>query len=158
MAALCALRVARDRIDRDCAGRLHVEALAASVGYSRAHFIRAFRAAYRETPGRYRRRPRIERARDLLCRPGLSVTEVCYSVGYESLGAFRARFRSIMGRSPSAYRALLAHRGDPSPIPACFGLMGRTGAPATADDGAHSKKRPGRAETTLEAASDAFRR
>jgi AraC-like DNA-binding protein len=56
------LRRAKDRIDRDYADPIAIPALAAGAGYSREHFIRAFRAAYGETPGRYRTRQRVHRA------------------------------------------------------------------------------------------------
>ena len=66
VASLRMLRKARDRIDRDYREEIGIEALARGAGYSREHFIRAFRAAYGETPGRYRTRRRVERARELL--------------------------------------------------------------------------------------------
>jgi AraC-like DNA-binding protein len=68
VSSLRMLRQARDRIDRDYAGQIGIPALAAGAGYSREHFIRAFRAAYGETPGRYRTRRRVERACELLRR------------------------------------------------------------------------------------------
>src|SRR5689334_18563257 len=81
VSSLRMLRRARDRIDRDYAEPIAIPALAAGAGYSREHFIRAFRAAYGETPGRYRTRRRVERACELLRSANLTVTEICYLVG-----------------------------------------------------------------------------
>ena len=130
VSALRMLRRAKDRIDRDYAEPTGIDTLAAAAGYSPAHFIRAFRAAYGETPGAYRTRRRVERACELLRSVNLSVTEICHVVGFSSLGSFSARFSSQMGQSPSAYRAEAARRGGPAPIPGCFALMWRTGLPA----------------------------
>jgi len=130
VSALRMLRLVRDRIDRDYAEPVGIGELAAAAGYSTAHFIRAFRAAYGETPGAYRTRRRVERACELLRSVNLSVTEICHAVGFTSLGSFSARFSSLMGQSPSAYRAEAARRGGPAPIPGCFALMWRTGLPA----------------------------
>ncbi len=130
MSALRMLRQARDRIDRDYAEPVGIASLAAAAGYSPAHLIRAFRAAYGETPGAYRTRRRVERACELLRSVNLSVTEICHAVGFTSLGSFSARFSGLMGQSPSAYRAEAARRGSPAPIPGCFALMWWTGLPA----------------------------
>ena len=130
LSALRMLRQARDRIDRDYAEPVGIASLAAAAGYSHTHFIRAFRAAYGETPGAYRTRRRVERACELLRSVNLSVTEICHAVGFTSLGSFSARFSGLMGQSPSAYRAEAARRGGPAPIPGCFALMWRTGLPA----------------------------
>ena len=132
VSALRMLRQARDRIDRDYAEPVGIASLAATAGYSHAHFIRAFRAAYGETPGAYRTRRRVERACELLRSVNLSVTEICHAVGFTSLGSFSARFSGLMGQSPSAYRAEATRRGGPAPIPGCFALMWRTGLPAAA--------------------------
>jgi AraC-like DNA-binding protein len=135
VSSLRALRRARDRIDRDYAGQIGIPSLASDAGYSREHFIRAFRAAYGETPGRYRTRRRIERACDLLRSANLTVTEICALVGFTSLGTFSARFTEITGMSPTAYRQEAEKRGGPAPVPGCFVMMWRTGLPAgLADD------------------------
>ena len=125
VASLRMLRRARDRIDRDYAEQIDIPALAAGAGYSREHFIRAFRAAYGETPGRYRTRRRVERARELLRSANLTVTEICHLVGFTSLGTFSARFAELTGMSPTAYRKQAAERGGPAPIPGCYALMWR---------------------------------
>src|ERR1700734_783753 len=85
VSSLRVLRRARDQIDRDYAEPIAIPALAAAAGYSREHFIRAFRAAYGETPGRYRTRRRVERACELLRSANLTVTEICFQVGFSSL-------------------------------------------------------------------------
>jgi AraC-like DNA-binding protein len=99
------LRLARDRMDREYAEPLDVPALARTAFMSPAHFSRRFREAYSETPYSYLMTRRIERAKALLRRGDLSVTEVCFTVGCTSLGSFSARFTEIVGETPSAYRA-----------------------------------------------------
>lgn len=129
VSSLRMLRQARDRIDRDYAEQIDIPRLAAGAGYSREHFIRAFRAAYGETPGRYRTRRRVERACELLRSANLTVTEICHLVGFTSLGTFSARFAELTGMSPTAYRKQAAERGGPAPIPGCYALMWRAGLP-----------------------------
>ena len=132
VAALRALRRARDRIDRDYSEEIGIAALASRAGYSREHFIRVFRAAYGETPGRYRTRRRIERACELLRSANLTVTEICHLVGFSSLGTFSVRFTELTGMSPTRYREEAARRGGPAPIPGCFAMMWETGLPTAA--------------------------
>jgi AraC-like DNA-binding protein len=98
------LRRARDRMDREYATPLDVPALARTALMSPAHFTRRFRAAYSETPYSYLMTRRIERAKALLRRGDLSVTEVCLDVGCTSLGSFSARFTELVGETPTAYR------------------------------------------------------
>jgi AraC-like DNA-binding protein len=99
------LRRARDRMDREYAQPLDVPSLARTALMSTAHFSRRFREAYSETPYSYLMTRRIERAKALLRRGDLSVTEVCFDVGCTSLGSFSARFTELVGETPSAYRA-----------------------------------------------------
>ena len=99
------LRRARDRMDREYAQPLDVPALARTALMSPAHFSRRFRDAYSETPYSYLMTRRIERAKMLLRRGDLSVTEVCFAVGCTSLGSFSARFTELIGETPSVYRA-----------------------------------------------------
>jgi AraC-like DNA-binding protein len=101
---LTRLRRVRDRIDREYAKPLNVEALAAGVHMSSGHLSRQFRAAYGESPYSYLMTRRIERAMALLRRGDLSVTEVCFEVGCSSLGTFSSRFSELVGTSPSEYR------------------------------------------------------
>ncbi|MET0557703.1 MAG: helix-turn-helix transcriptional regulator [Solirubrobacterales bacterium] len=105
LANLAHLRRARDLIDREYARPLEVAELARAALMSTAHFSRQFRAAYGETPYAYLMTRRIERAKALLRRGDLSVTEVCMEVGCSSLGSFSARFTELVGETPTAYRA-----------------------------------------------------
>ena len=114
---LVRLRRARDMMDRDYAQPLDVPALARAALMSPGHFSRSFRAAYGETPYSYLMTRRIERAKALLRRGDLTVTEVCFEVGCISLGSFSSRFTELVGESPSAYRA--RSHGDSAAIPPC---------------------------------------
>jgi AraC-like DNA-binding protein len=105
---LARLRRVRDRIDREYAQPLDVEALARGVHLSAGHLSRAFRLAYGEAPYGYLMTRRIERAMALLRRGDLSVTEVCFAVGCSSLGTFSTRFTGLVGMPPSTYRRLAA--------------------------------------------------
>ncbi|ULU27740.1 helix-turn-helix transcriptional regulator [Dyella terrae] len=113
---LARLRRVRDRIDREYAQPLDVEALASGVHMSAGHLSRQFRQAYGESPYSYLMTRRIERAMALLRRGELSVTEVCFEVGCSSLGTFSTRFTELVGMSPSTYRREQAHatQGMPS--------------------------------------------
>ena len=110
------LRRVRDRIDREYAQPLDVEALARGAHMSAGHLSRQFRLAYGESPYSYLMTRRIERAMALLRRGDLSVTEVCFTVGCSSLGTFSTRFTELVGMPPSAYRrrAAQATAGIPS--------------------------------------------
>jgi transcriptional regulator GlxA family with amidase domain len=114
---LARLRKARDVMDRDYARPLDVPALARVALMSPGHFQRSFRAAYGETPYGYLMTRRIERAKALLRRGDLTVTEVCFEVGCTSLGSFSSRFSELVGESPSAYRAR-SHE-EAAAIPGC---------------------------------------
>jgi AraC-like DNA-binding protein len=114
---LVRMRRVRDRIDRDYAQPLDVEALAAGEHMSAGHLSRQFRLAYGESPYAYLMTRRIERAMALLRRGDLSVTEVCFAVGCSSLGTFSTRFTELVGVPPSTYRrdAMQTTEG----LPAC---------------------------------------
>ena len=101
---LARLRRARDRIDREYAQPLDVEALARDAHMSAGHLSREFRLAYGEAPYGYLMTRRVERAMALLRRGDLSVTEVCFAVGCASLGTFSTRFAELVGVPPSVYR------------------------------------------------------
>lgn len=101
---LTVMRRVRDRIDREYARPLDVEALARGVHMSAGHLSRQFREAYGESPYSYLMTRRIERAMALLRRGDLTVTEVCFEVGCSSLGTFSTRFSELVGVSPSVYR------------------------------------------------------
>jgi AraC-like DNA-binding protein len=114
---LARLRRVRDRIDREYAEPLDVEALARDACMSAGHFSREFRVAYGESPYGYLMTRRIERAMALLRRGDLSVTEVCFAVGCSSLGTFSSRFTELVGMPPSTYRR---HEADATAgMPSC---------------------------------------
>jgi len=115
------LRRARDLMDRDYAQPLDVPTMARAAFMSPAHFSRQFRSAYGETPYSYLMTRRIERAKALLRRGDLSVTDVCMAVGCTSLGSFSARFTEVVGETPSAYRS--RNHSALGPIPACWAKL-----------------------------------
>lgn len=109
---------ARDEMDRRYAHPLDVPALAAVAGVSAAHFSRTFREVFGETPHRYLQRRRVERAMHLLRSTQTTVTDVCFDVGFGSLGTFSRTFKEIVGASPSDYR--LAEAAKQVSAPTCF--------------------------------------
>ena len=121
----------RDRMDREYAQPLDIPELARTALMSPAHFSRQFRATYGETPYAYLMTRRIERAKALLRRGDLTVTDVCLAVGCTSLGSFSARFAELVGEAPSTYRA--RDHGELQVVPACQTMVltrpRRTGAP-----------------------------
>src|SRR6202011_4399064 len=102
---LVRLRKAKDRMDREFDQPLDVPALASSAAMSAGHFSRSFKAAFGEGPYSYLMTRRIERAKALIRRGDISVTDACFAVGCTSLGSFSARFTELVGEAPSAYRA-----------------------------------------------------
>ncbi|MDP9135397.1 MAG: helix-turn-helix transcriptional regulator [Actinomycetota bacterium] len=114
---LARLRRVRDRIDREYAQPLDVEALARDAHMSAGHFSRAFKLAYGESPYSYLMTRRIERAMALLRCGDLNVTEVCFEVGCSSLGTFSTRFNELVGMPPSVYRRQAA--GAAAGMPPC---------------------------------------
>jgi AraC-like DNA-binding protein len=130
---------ARDAMDRAYAEALDVAAVAAVAHVSEAHFTRSFRAAFGETPHRYLQRRRVERSMFLLRETDRSVTDICFDVGFMSLGTFSRTFREIIGETPSSYRD--GH--GPMVAPNCiqmWAMRPRVGASeaAPAMDGAQS--------------------
>ena len=115
---LARLRRVRDRIDREYAQPLNVEALARGVNMSAGHLSREYRLAYGESPYAYLMTRRIERAMALLQRGDLTVTEVCFAVGCSSLGTFSTRFTELVGVPPSVYRRQAM--GAAAGIPPCL--------------------------------------
>ena len=113
---LALLRRVRDRIDREYAKPLDVEALARDAHMSAGHFSREFRLAYGESPYSYLMTRRIERAMALLRRGDLSVTEVCFAVGCSALSTFSTRFTELVGMPPSTYRRRTAPTAE---MPSC---------------------------------------
>ncbi|MGW1340589.1 helix-turn-helix transcriptional regulator [Kribbella sp. NPDC002412] len=115
---LALLRRVKDRIDREYAQPLDVEALARGVNMSAGHLSRQFKQAYGEAPYSYLMTRRIERAMALLRMGEMSVTEICFAVGCSSLGTFSTRFTELVGVPPSVYREQEADATDG--IPACM--------------------------------------
>lgn len=107
---------ARDAMDRAFAEPLCIPRLAGIAEVSEAHFIRTFRATFGETPHRYLQRRRVERAMFLLRATDRPVTDICFDVGFSSLGTFSRTFHAIVGESPTAFRL----RGHPPAVPTCF--------------------------------------
>src|SRR5258706_11956462 len=113
---------ARDAMDRAYAEPLDVRAVAAVAHLSEAHFSRSFRATFGETPHRYLQRRRVERAMELLRETDRTVSDICFDVGFTSLGTFSRTFRAILGEPPSAYRARFAGAGAALRVPACWAM------------------------------------
>ena len=107
---------ARDAMDRAYAQPLDIARLAGIACVSEAHFIRAFRATFGETPHRYLQRRRVERAMFLLRETSRAVTEICFDIGFTSLGTFSRTFHDIVGKSPTEYRRLAKVKA----VPTCF--------------------------------------
>jgi transcriptional regulator GlxA family with amidase domain len=120
---------ARDAMDRAYAQPLDVRALAAVAHLSEAHFSRSFRACFGETPHRYLQRRRVERAMFLLRETDRSITDVCFDVGFSSVGTFGRTFHEIVGETPSDYRA--SH--GPVMAPNCIWMAGTRPAGTVAD-------------------------
>lgn len=113
---------ARDTMDRAFAEPLDIPAIARVAHVSPAHFSRQFRATFGETPHRYLQRRRVERAMELLRDTDRPVTEICFDVGFSSLGTFSRTFRAVVGETPSQYRARFAGEGAALRIPACWAM------------------------------------
>lgn len=116
------LRRARDHIDRHYAQPIDLTSLAAIAGLSKFHFLRLFRTTYGRTPAAYLSERRVERAQDLLRATNLTVTEVCFAVGFASLGSFSSRFRAVTGETPRDFQKRYAATGAPR-IPGCYVFM-----------------------------------
>ncbi len=110
---------ARDAMDRAFEHEIDVPSLARSVGMSEAHFIRTFKDVFAETPHRYLQRRRVERAMYLLRETDRSVTDVCFDVGFNSLGTFSRTFKDVTGLTPTGFR----QRWHPvTGVPTCFAM------------------------------------
>src|SRR5579862_5401116 len=105
-------------MDREYSRPLDVAEVARIALMSTAHFSRQFRAAYGETPYSYLMTRRIERAKALLRRGDLTVTEVCLEVGCTSLGSFSASFTQLVGETPTAYRS--RDHSELASVPGCI--------------------------------------
>ncbi|MET0908340.1 MAG: AraC family transcriptional regulator [Ilumatobacteraceae bacterium] len=118
---LVALRRARDHADRHFADPIDLAQLASVATLSKYHFHRLFTATYGRTPAGYLSERRIERAQDLLRATNLTVTEVCFAVGFSSLGSFSSRFREIVGETPRDFQR--RYGGEAPRIPGCYVFM-----------------------------------
>ena len=134
------LRRARDHIDRHFTEPIDLDDVATVAGLSKFHFHRLFTGAYGVTPARYLTQRRVERAQDLLRATNLTVTEICFAVGYSSLGSFSTRFSELVGETPSAFQRRYAASGAPR-IPSCFLFMwGLAERRSSSDDSARLEK------------------
>ena len=115
------LRRAKDLVDRSYSEPLDVLALARHAHMSPAHFARRFKEAYGESPHQYVLTRRVERAQELLRNTDETVTDVCFLVGFQSLGSFSSAFRRVTGMTPTAYRATAI--GLPPTIPGCWAAL-----------------------------------
>lgn len=115
------LRKARDHADRHFEEPLDLAQLAAIAGISKFHFQRLFAATYGISPAEHLSQRRIERAQDLLRATNLTVTEICFAVGFSSLGSFSSRFRALVGESPTQFRQRYSD-GAPR-VPGCYLFM-----------------------------------
>lgn len=114
------LRLARAFIDRHYDAPITLAQISQEAGFSPYHFIRLFRAAFRQTPHQYLVQRRIDRAKELLGTSDLSVSDICFAVGFESLGSFSTLFRREAGLSPGAYRRSARSTSQPTFIPLCY--------------------------------------
>jgi AraC-like DNA-binding protein len=119
------LKYAHDLIDTSWYLPLSLEQLSTSAGFSRHHFIRAFRRVFGITPHQYLIRRRIEKAQYLLAHTEMSVTDICYEVGFRSLGSFSSQFRRYTGHSPIHHRLQMQQKVDQlyRTVPACYIAM-----------------------------------
>jgi len=135
---------ARDTIDRCYADALDIEWLANTVALSRAHFIRSFREAFGETPGRYLQRRRLERAMALLRDTDRPITEICLDVGFTSLGTFSRTFREVIGESPREYRERTqAGSVARATVPGCIAMMWDRPSGSSSTFGEEARRRQG---------------
>ena len=106
---------------------LDLEKISSEACLSRFHFLRLFRRAFNKTPHQYLTQRRIEKAKELLSSSGLTVTDVCFEVGFESLGSFSSLFHKHVGHPPITYRTIVFERRleRQRKVPACFLMMYR---------------------------------
>jgi len=127
---------ARRFIDQSYQEPIGLDQMSSEACISRYHFLRLFRRAFKRTPHQYLTERRIERAKELLSTSGLTVTDVCFEVGFESLGSFSSLFHKHVGHPPIAYRALVyeRRRTPETEIPSCFLVMYRVAESLAAED------------------------
>jgi AraC-like DNA-binding protein len=115
---------ARSFID-DCYDHpLNLDQISRRACFSRYHFLRLFRQAFNKTPHQYLIERRIEKAKELLVTDNARVTDVCFEVGFQSLGSFSSLFHKYVGHAPVRYRARARDRQAAArQIPGCFLVM-----------------------------------
>jgi AraC-like DNA-binding protein len=91
-------------IDENFNEPITLEQISAKAFLSQFHFHRLFKSVYKKTPQQYLMQKRIEKAKELLAKEGISITDVCDLVGYESLASFSLLFKKHNGHSPQYYR------------------------------------------------------
>ena len=103
---------------------LNLDEISSKACFSRFHFLRLFRQAFDKTPHQYLVERRIERAKELLRAPDLSVTDVCFEVGFQSLGSFSSLFHKTVGHAPVTYRERARKsQSARKQVPGCFLVM-----------------------------------
>lgn len=126
---------ARLLIDSSFDRTLNLDEISSEACFSRYHFIRLFKRVFKRTPHQYLMEKRIERAKELLAESRLSVTDVCFEVGFQSLGSFSTLFHKRVGTSPIIYRTNLSElsreSAGPAWIPFCFQVMHGAGSSAS---------------------------
>jgi AraC-like DNA-binding protein len=110
---------AKDLADARYFDSLDVDDMAHAAGLSRAHFSREFRRTFGESPHTYLLTRRLERAAAMLRATDISVADICFSVGLQSVGSFTTSFRRTFGISPTTYRAKFPPAADYALVPAC---------------------------------------
>ena len=105
---------------------LNLDQISEKACFSRYHFLRLFRQAFKKTPHQYLIERRIEKAKELLTADDLRVTDVCFEVGFQSLGSFSSLFHKWVGHAPATYRERARARElAKRKVPGCFLMMYR---------------------------------
>ncbi|HKN81836.1 MAG TPA: AraC family transcriptional regulator [Pyrinomonadaceae bacterium] len=111
---------AREFIDHCYDHPLNLDTISEKACFSRYHFLRLFRQAFNKTPHQYLIERRIEKAKELLSDDELRVTDVCFEVGFQSLGSFSSLFHKYVGHAPVSYRQREQAKRQ---VPGCFLVM-----------------------------------
>ena len=115
---------AREFIDHCYDHPLSLDQMSSEACFSRYHFLRLFRQAFNKTPHQYLIERRIEKAKELLSSDNLRVTDVCFEVGFQSLGSFSSLFHKYVGHAPVTYRQKTREsRSAKRQVPGCFLVM-----------------------------------
>jgi AraC-like DNA-binding protein len=115
---------AREFIENCYDHPLNLDQISEKACFSRYHFLRLFRQAFNKTPHQYLIERRIEKAKELLSAHDLRVTDVCFEVGFQSLGSFSSLFHKWVGHAPVTYRERARAREIAKrQVPGCFLVM-----------------------------------